>query len=104
MSKQQQGANTWVAEWRISFELLQIRPGKQYKSTMPDTEMSMNIALGDVDTPKDGCPPTGSCAKSYGIRHEMWPCGNRAGRTHLCQFCKLIMMQGKKPTKAADVK
>lgn len=33
----------------------------------------------------------------YGIRHEQWPCGDHAGRTHLCELCTLVMLHDKKP-------
>lgn len=90
MAKKSKGANVWVGEWAIDFDLLRTRPGKPYSATMPDTAMSINIALGDVDLPTDGDP-------KMGIRHEQWLCGDHAGRTHLCQFCTLQMMNGKKP-------
>jgi hypothetical protein len=84
------GANTWVAEWEISFELMQIEPGKPYQASMPDTLMGINIAIGDVDTPAEGDP-------NYGIRHEQWPCGTKARRTDISEFCRFLMMHGKKP-------
>ena len=97
VAKQSKGANVWVAEWEISFELMQIEPGKPYHAEMPDTAMSLNIALGDVDTPQEGA---GYGKKNgYGIRHEQWPCGDKAGRTHLCQLCMFHMMHGTKPSK-----
>ena len=89
VSAQVPGHNVWVAEWKIGFELMQITPGKPYSSDMPDTTMGLNIALGDVDTQAVGQP-------DYGIRHEMWPCGNAAGRTNLCQFCTFVMKHGPK--------
>ena len=100
VAKQSTGANVWVAEWEISFELMQIEPGKPYSADMPDQTMSINIALGDVDTPQEGA---GYGKKNaYGIRHEQWPCGNKAGRTHLCQFCTFLMMHGTKPSAEGD--
>lgn len=56
----EKGANVWVAEWEISFDLLQITPGNSYTADMPDTTMSMNIALGDVDR----CEPSQSASQS----------------------------------------
>ena len=101
VAKQSKGANVWVAEWEISFDLMQIEPGKPYSADMPDTTMGINIALGDVDTPQEGA---GYGTKNgYGIRHEQWPCGNKAGRTHLCQFCTFHMMKAKKPETESDV-
>ena len=88
---QKKGANVWVAEWRIAFELMEIKPGQPYSADMPDTHMSLNLALGDVDTPAEGNP-------DYGIRHEQWPCGTPGGRTNLCEFCTFIMHKGPKPS------
>jgi len=82
--------NTWVAEWEISFELMQIAPGKPYAASMADTLMGLNIAVGDVDTEAEG-------NAEFGLRHEMWPCGTKAGRTNMNQFCNFYMMQGKLP-------
>ena len=55
-----------------------------------DTLMGLNIAVGDVDTEAQG-------SKTFGLRHEMWPCGTKAGRTNMTQFCNFYMMQGKLP-------
>ena len=66
VSAQASGHNVWVAEWKIGFELMQITPGKPYSSNLPDTKMSLNIALGDVDTKAAG-------NADYGIRHEVRP-------------------------------
>ena len=57
---------------------------------MADTAMSLNIALGDVDSPATG-------DATFGIRHEQWPCGTRAARTQLGQLCEFWMMHGPKP-------
>ena len=27
----------------------------------------------------------------------MWPCGDKSGRTDLCQFCTFVMKNGGKP-------
>ena len=62
---------------------------------MGDTPMSLNIALGDVDTPATG-------DATFGLRHEQWPCGTRAGRTQLGQLCEFWMMHGPKPAAEWD--
>ena len=90
-----EGENVYVMEWKIDFELMQIVPGKPYSADMPDTTMGLNLALGDVDTPANG-------DANFGIRHEMWPCGDKAGRTNLCQFCTFVMKHGPKPVAAVD--
>ena len=53
VSHLEKGANQWVAEWKVDFELMQITPGKPYSADLEDTQMSINIALGDVDTPAE---------------------------------------------------
>jgi hypothetical protein len=56
-----------------------------YDGSMPDTEMGINIALGDVDRPQDG-------DAKMGIRHENWFSGCRANRTHIVDFGTLWLM------------
>jgi SSS family solute:Na+ symporter len=53
VSHLEKGANQWVAEWKVAFDLMQITPGKPYSVDMEDTQMGINIALGDVDTPAE---------------------------------------------------
>ena len=79
----------YVIEWMISFDLLAIRPGLTYNSKMGDTAMGLNIALGDVDTPKDGHP-------FYGIRHEQWFSGEKTNRTQINEFGTLWLMHSKR--------
>ena len=75
----------YVVEWAIDFELMQITKGQPYHPSMPDTEMGINIALGDVDTKALG-------DKRFGIRHENWFSGGKRNRTHLAQFGSLVMV------------
>ena len=75
----------YVIEWLVDYSLLQITAGHPYHSGMPDTEMGINIALGDVDRPQDGDP-------KMGIRHENWFSGDRPNRTHIVDFGSLWLM------------
>jgi hypothetical protein len=84
------GDRGFTAEWAISFDLMQLRPGVPYHPSMEDTPMGLNIALGDVDEPAVG-------DRTYGLRHEQWPCGTKEGRTQLGQLCEFYMMRGPKP-------
>ena len=70
-AKPHTGGGGYAIEWAVDYSLLQITAGKPYMSDMPDTEMGINIALGDVDRPQDGDP-------KMGIRHENWFSGCRA--------------------------
>ena len=51
-------------EWQIDYSLLQITAGNPYHTDMPDTQMGLNIAVGDVDRLEDAIRSKG------GIRHE----------------------------------
>ena len=81
----------YAIEWAVDYSLLQITAGKPYTSDMPDTEMGINIALGDVDRPQDGDP-------KMGIRHENWFSGSRANRTHIVDFGALWLMSSDNST------
>jgi hypothetical protein len=77
----------YTIEWFVSYSLLMISPAVQYHPSMPTTEIGLNIAIGDVDTPADGHP-------FYGIRHEQWFSGEKTNRTQINEFGSLLLMHG----------
>lgn len=78
--------NGYDIEWRVGFECLSIAPGKQFDpdSMPPRVPLGVNVALGDVDTRAEG-------DSFYGLRHEQWWNGTKAGRTNLGEFGRLIL-------------
>eukprot|EP00039_Didymoeca_costata_P022407 m.4423 g.4423 ORF g.4423 m.4423 type:complete len:312 (+) comp2979_c0_seq2:89-1024(+) len=63
------GHRGYEAEWAVSFECLEITPGVYYNTSMEETDIGMNIALGDVDSMQAG---DGNFAN---IHHEEWLAG-----------------------------
>ena len=88
--KGSKGSKGYVMEWEIDYSLLQITAGQPYHTDMPDTQMGLNIAVGDVDRPEDSIKSKG------GIRHEQWFSGDRPNRTHIVDFGTLWMMADSK--------
>ena len=75
----------YQVEWAVDFRLLEIGPsGRIYNSSLTDTRVGFNLAVGDVDTRSVG-------DKRYGLHHEQWPCGTKQGRTHKGEFCDLTL-------------
>ena len=90
-----QGASTvhaggYVVEWRVNWELVQLRPGEPYDTSMADTPIGLNVALGDVDRLQDAPIP------AFGIRHEQWWSGERVNRTQVREFGVLWLMHEKR--------
>lgn len=65
-------------EWKVDFSLLEVGANVYYNASMPDTQMNINIAVGDVDEPETA---VGCC----GLRHEQWLSGD-GGRGKTCPF------------------
>ena len=55
-------------EWEISFELLEVAPGRPYSASDAETAVGINIGIGDVDlrTGANGC---------CGFHHRQWLSG-----------------------------
>jgi|EP00908_Phaeocystis_cordata_P015280 SSS family solute:Na+ symporter len=80
------GARGFGVELAIDFSLLLLAAtGRPYSPSLPDTELGVNIALGDVDEPARGDPV-------FGFHHESWLSGTRDNRTQMSQFGTLWMM------------
>ena len=74
-----------VMEWKISFELLEMAPGRPYSASDAETAVGINIGIGDVDQRTDA---SGCC----GFHHQQWLSGGQGRETHPSEFGTLLLM------------
>jgi SSS family solute:Na+ symporter len=86
-AKPKPGGHGYIIEWAVRFEhCVEIQPGKFYSPALGQTDVGLNIALGDLDTPEAGRGNFGN------FRHEQWWAGAPHTRTHKNNFGTLRLM------------
>ncbi len=83
---------TYVIEWRIRAKpCLEVQPGRFWSPAAGEVTMGLNIAVGDLDEPRDGRD------NQYGFHHEDWWAGEKDKRCALRQFGRLVLVPGPRP-------
>ena len=81
------GGRGYTIEWSIRFDpCLELEPGRHYSVDQGEVAVGLNLAIGDLDLPKDG-------RGNYGLfHHEQWWAGARGTRTQKDNFGTLRLM------------
>ncbi|NUP99441.1 MAG: hypothetical protein HUU35_06265 [Armatimonadetes bacterium] len=83
---------SYVIEWLVRANpCLEVAPGQYWSPALGETQMGLNIALGDLDTRSAGRGNFGN------FHHEDWWAGEKNKRTWLKQYGTLTIMPGPKP-------